>query len=106
MADRVQMKGFNSMKDAREWAQRNISGKESHSRASGETKGTYRIMRSGGEGKYASFYVSYDRKDEKKVKRKSAYQKLKTRVRSTPGIGALTRIGLTRGTGSGTGSRK
>jgi hypothetical protein len=72
MADRVSMKGFNSREAAREWAQRNISGKESHSRAYGETKGTYRILRSGGEGKQASFHVSYDRKDEKKDTRKRA----------------------------------
>ena len=72
MSDRVAMKGFKSRKEAREWASRNIKGEESHSRAGGETKGAYRILRSGGEGKYASFYVSYDRKDEKKDTRKRA----------------------------------
>jgi len=80
MADRVSMKGFNSREAAREWAQRNISGKESHSRAYGETKGTYRILRSGGEGKQASFHVSYDRKDEKKVTRKNTRSDARTKI--------------------------
>ena len=80
MADRVSMKGFNSREAAREWAQRNISGKDSHSRAYGESKGTYRILRSGGEGKYASFYVSYDRKDEKKVTRKNTRSDARAKV--------------------------
>jgi hypothetical protein len=66
------MKGFNSEKAAREWAQKHIKGNESHARAYGETKGTYRILRMGGEGKFASFYVSYDKKDEKGVTRKRA----------------------------------
>ena len=80
MSDRVAMKGFKSRKEAREWASRNIRGEESHSRAGGETKGAYRILRSGGEGKYASFYVSYDRKDEKKVTRKNTRSDARAKV--------------------------
>ena len=105
MSDRVSMHGFNSEKAAREWAQKHIKGNESHARARGETKGTYRIFRMGGEGKFASFYVSYDRKDEKKVKRKSSYQKLKQKIRSTPGAGSALHAGLRGGSG-GSGSRK